>query len=78
MPEPLPSMLTLNLIKNSVRSARVAATNKMADVMRTQLMPSVVNAFTWLVYALIVPIFTFLMLYNKELLQNRAQDLYFA
>ncbi len=73
MPEPLPSMLTLNLIENSVRSARVAATNKMADVMRTQLMPSVVNAFTWLVYALIVPIFTFLMLYNKELLQNRAK-----
>lgn len=73
MPEPLPSMLTLSLIKNSVRSARVAATNKMADVMRTQLMPSVVNAFTWLVYALIVPIFTFLMLYNKELLQNRAK-----
>ena len=73
MPEPLPSMLTLNLIKNSVRSARVAATNKMADVMRNQLMPSVVNAFTWLVYALIVPIFTFLMLYNKELLQNRAK-----
>lgn len=73
MPEPLPSMLTLKLIKNSVRSARVAATNKMADVMRTQLMPSVVNAFTWLVYALIVPIFTFLMLYNKELLQNRAK-----
>lgn len=73
MPEPLPSMLTLKLIKNSVRSARVAATNKMADVMRTQFMPSVVNAFTWLVYALIVPIFTFLMLYNKELLQNRAK-----
>lgn len=73
MPDPLPSMLTLNLIKNSVRTARVAATNKMADVMRTQLMPSVVNAFTWLVYALIVPIFTFLMLYNKELLQNRAK-----
>ena len=73
MPEPLPSMLTLKLIKNSVRSARVAATNKMADVMRTQLMPSVVNAFTWLVYALIVPIFTFLMLYNKKLLQNRAK-----
>lgn len=73
MPEPLPSMLTLSLIKNSVRTARVAATNKMADVMRTQLMPSVVNAFTWLVYALIVPIFTFLMLYNKELLQNRAK-----
>ena len=73
MPEPLPSMLPLSLIKNSIRTARVAATNKMADVMRTQLMPSVVNAFTWLVYALIVPIFTFLMLYNKELLQNRAK-----
>lgn len=73
MPEPLPSMLALSLIKNSVRSARVAATNKMADVMRTKLMPSVVNAFTWMVYALIVPIFTFLMLYNKETLQNRAK-----
>lgn len=72
-PDPLPSMLTLRLIEDSVRSARIAATNKMADVMRTQLMPSVVNAFTWLVYAIIVPIFTFLMLYNKEQLKTRAK-----
>ena len=72
-PDPLPSMLTLSLIEKSVRSARIAATNKMADVMRTQLMPSVVNAFTWLVYAIIVPIFTFLMLYNKEQLKMRAK-----
>ena len=40
--------------------------------MRTQLMPSVFNAFTWLVYFIIVPIFTFLMLYDKQSLQRRA------
>lgn len=72
LPDPLPGMLTQSLIEESVRNARMAATNKMADLMRTQLMPSVVNAFTWLVYAIIVPIFTFLMLYNKEQLQIRA------
>lgn len=72
LPEPMPSMLTIATLEEYVSRIRVAATNKIADLMRTQLMPSVVNAFTWLVYAIIVPIFTFLMLYNKRQLQKRA------
>lgn len=72
MPEPMPSMVTMTMLKEGVRNARVAATNKIAELMRTKLMPSVFNAFTWMVYALIVPIFTFLMLYNKDVLQTRA------
>ncbi len=72
LPEPMPTMLTLTTLEEGVSKIRVAATNKIADLMRTQLMPSVVNAFTWLVYAIIVPIFTFLMLYNKPVLQKRA------
>lgn len=72
LPEPMPSMLTIATLEEYVSRIRVAATNKIADLMRTQLMPSVVNAFTWLVYGIIVPIFTFLMLYNKRQLQKRA------
>ncbi|MDY6419330.1 MAG: AI-2E family transporter, partial [Succinivibrio dextrinosolvens] len=33
-----------------------------------------VNAMTWLMYMIIVPIFTFLMLANKETLQKRFKD----
>ena len=72
LPEPIPSMVTLKMLERYVQGARVAATNKIADLMRTQLMPSVFNAFTWLVYFIIVPIFTFLMLYDKQSLQRRA------
>ena len=72
LPEPIPSMVTLQMLERYVQGARVAATNKIADLMRTKLMPSVFNAFTWLVYFIIVPIFTFLMLYDKQSLQRRA------
>lgn len=72
LPEPMPTMLSLNTLEEAVSKIRVAATNKIADLIRTQFMPSVVNAFTWLVYAIIVPIFTLLMLYNKPILQKRA------
>lgn len=72
LPEPIPSMVTLQMLERSVQNGRIAATNKIADLMRTQLMPSVFNAFTWLVYFIIVPIFTFLMLYDKQSLQRRA------
>ena len=73
MPEPLPSMVTLPMLEDMVRATRVGASNRIADLIRTQLMPSVVNAFTWMVYFIIVPIFTFLMLYNKHELQKRAK-----
>lgn len=72
LPEPIPTMVTLQMLERYVQNGRVAATNKIADLMRTQLMPSVFNAFTWLVYFIIVPIFTFLMLYDKQSLQRRA------
>ena len=74
LPEPLPSMVTLDLLERAVRSLRVGATKQIATLMSTQLMPSVVNAFTWLVYLIVVPIFTFLMLYNKHELQNTARQ----
>lgn len=72
LPEPIPSTVTLPMVEDYVQLGRVAATNKIADLMRTQFMPSVVNAFTWLVYIIIVPIFTLLMLYDKPALQHRA------
>lgn len=72
LPEPLPGMLTMDVIKNAVRYVRTQSTLYLADLMRTQLMPSVVNLFTWAVYLIIVPIFTFLMLFNKDELKKRA------
>lgn len=72
LPEPLPSMLSMDILKNGVRYVRMQLTVYLADVMRTKLMPSVVNIFTWAVYLIIVPIFTFLMLYNKDILKKRA------
>lgn len=74
LPEPLPSMVDMATLERMVRGMRVGATNQIANLMRTQLMPSVVNAFTWLVYLIVVPIFTFLMLYNKHKLQQSARQ----
>ncbi len=74
LPEPLPSMVDMATLERMVRGMRVGATNQIANLMRTQLMPSVVNAFTWLVYLIVVPIFTFLMLYNKHELQQSARQ----
>lgn len=73
LPEPLPSMVTLDMLERTVSNLRQGATKQIATLMSTQLMPSVVNAFTWLVYLIVVPIFTFLMLYNKHELQNTAR-----
>lgn len=72
LPEPIPSTVTLAMVEKYVQLSRVVATHKIADFMRTQFMPSVVNAFTWLVYIIIVPIFTLLMLYDKPKLQHRV------
>lgn len=73
LPEPLPSMVTMSMLEGLVEQGRVTATKEIADLMRTYLMPSVFNAFTWLIYLIIVPIFTFLMLYDKKALQTRAR-----
>ena len=71
LPDPLPSMLTHNDIYTAAASIRRQMVNYTAALMRTQLMPSVVNVFTYLMYLIIVPIFTFLMLRNKPQLQRR-------
>ncbi|MCR5084709.1 MAG: AI-2E family transporter, partial [Succinivibrionaceae bacterium] len=42
-------------------------------LLREQLMPSVVNAFAFMMYLVVVPIFTFLMLLNKHSLQQAVR-----
>ena len=72
MPDPIPALISQETIKNSVTSMRIKALANMANIFRTQFMPSVFNLATWLIYIIIVPIFTFLMLRNKEILQKRV------
>jgi putative permease len=57
-----------------VLQARASTLANTTSFIRNQVMPSVVNAMTWLMYMIIVPIFTFLMLANKETLQKRFKD----
>ncbi len=73
LPDPIPSMISREDITKALRSMRTAVTVYTANLMRNQLMPSVVNVFTYLMYLVIVPIFAFLLLYNKEIMQQRAR-----
>lgn len=66
LPEPLPSMITYESLLNYTTQSRKMIMAGFAGIIRTNLMPSVINVFTYLVYLVIVPIFTFLMLYNKH------------
>lgn len=70
LPEPIPSMFSLDDIKGYVTNSRTSAMVFIADIMRNNIMPSVVNAVTYLLYMIVVPIFAFLMLYDKERLQG--------
>ncbi len=72
LPDPWPSMLTPQTLKNYVHSARVFIMANLASILKKQIMPSVVNAMSWAVYMIIVPIFMFLMLANKQALQRRV------
>lgn len=72
LPDPLPSMFSESTVLSSLTTIRSQLMTAMASLMRTQLMPSVVNALSWLIYLIIVPIFTFLMLANKSALQKRV------
>ena len=72
LPDPVPSMVTEPTVFSAVTNARSHLMVATATFMRTQFMPSVVNAFSWLMYLIIVPIFTFLMLSNKRDLQKRV------
>lgn len=71
MPDSVTAMLNEQTLLNTVKKIRVQLLEIWAGIMRTQLVPSVVNAFTWIVYLIIVPIFSFLMLLNKKDLQTR-------
>ena len=73
MPEPIPSMVTEDEIKNMVVSARSVVIANTTNIIKNQVMPSVVNTLSWLMYMVIVPIFVFLMLANKPLLQKRIR-----
>ncbi len=71
LPDPLPSMVTMDSIYDFVHNTRETLLINIARIMKTQVMPSVMNAVTWLAYCVIVPIFMFLMLANKRVLQKR-------
>ena len=73
LPEPLPSMITQQNISDTIKQAREAVIVNISQIFRNQVMPSVVNAFTWLMYLIIVPIFTFLMLSGKRELLSRVR-----
>lgn len=73
MPDPLPSMLTEESFGQYITQIRTAAMAFLAGLMRNNLMPSVINVFTFLLYLVVVPIFTFLMLYNKYSIKNNIK-----
>ena len=65
LPEPLPTMIGIEDLQAFVARGRMAAMVFIADIMRNNFMPSVVNTIAFLVYLVVVPIFAFLMLYDK-------------
>jgi len=71
LPDPIPSMFSESDVKEYVATLRNVILSNITSIFRDQIMPSVVNAMSWLMYLIIVPIFTFLMLANKHSLQNR-------
>ncbi len=71
LPDPIPSMFSEEEIEHYVVESRSVILSNTTNIIRNQVMPSVVNAMSWLMYMIIVPIFTFLMLANKETLQRR-------
>ena len=60
LPDPIPSMVAENTVLSALTSIRSQLMKATAVLMRTQLVPSVFNAFSWLIYLIIVPIFHFL------------------
>lgn len=73
MPEPLSSMVTREEIEIAVNDARASIMKNLTVIIKTQIMPSVMNVATWLMYMIVVPIFMFLMLANKHILQRRLR-----
>ncbi len=71
LPDPVSSMFTQQELQGYVESAHKSILNNIAQILREHLMPSVMNVMTWAMYMIIVPIFMFLMLMNKRVLQKR-------
>ena len=74
LPEPIPAMVTEEQVKEMVVSARSTIIANTTDIIKNQIMPSVVNAMSFLMYLVIVPIFVFLMLANKHVLKQRVRS----
>ena len=73
LPEPVPSMVTVDDVSSMISKGRDNLLGTISKIVKDQVMPSVFNAMTWLMYLIIVPIFTFLMLANKHVLQKRVR-----
>ena len=73
LPEPVPSMVTVDDVSEMISKGRDNLLGTISKIVKDQVMPSVFNAMTWLMYLIIVPIFTFLMLANKHVLQKRVR-----
>ncbi len=71
MPDPLPSMLSLERIESFSHNIRTSLMTNTAQILKDNVMPSVVNAMSWAINLVIVPILMFLMLLNKRVLQER-------
>jgi putative permease len=73
LPDPWPTMLSQSQLRNYIHSLRITLMANMASILKNQVMPSVVNVMSWTVYCIIVPIFMFLMLANKDMLLRRVR-----
>lgn len=73
LPDPVSSMVTETELESMVSHARSVIFANTSNIIKNQIMPSVVNVMSWLVYMIVVPIFVFLMLANKPVLQKRVR-----
>lgn len=73
LPDPLASMVSTATITNYVHQFRISLLGNAVGIIRSQIMPSMVNAATVLVYMVVVPIFAFLILADKKNLQKRMR-----
>ncbi|MGN1280965.1 MAG: AI-2E family transporter [Succinivibrio sp.] len=73
LPDPISSMVTESEIESMVAHSRAVVFANTTNIIKNQIMPSVVNVMSWLVYMIVVPIFVFLMLANKPVLQKRIR-----
>lgn len=71
LPDPIPSMVSKDDVNSFVAKGRTVILANITNIIKNQIMPSVVNTLSWLMYMVIVPIFMYLMLANKHELKQR-------